>query len=67
MSILIPFSYILLGYIIGKVWVNSSKYLSFLLINIFIPIVILMTILSYSGNILHIILLTYTFSLIMSR
>ena len=67
MSILIPFSYILLGYIVGKLWDNSSKYLSYLLINIFIPIVVLMTILSYSGSILHIIILSYTFSLIMYK
>jgi|GEM_PF-1827364 len=67
MSILIPFSYILLGYIVGTIWENSSKYLSYLLINIFIPIVILMTILSYSGNIAFLIMLSFTFSLIMYK
>lgn len=67
MNILIPFSYIFLGFIVGKLWKNSSKYLSYLLINIFIPIVILMTILSYQGNIFHIILLSYLFSLIMYK
>lgn len=67
MSMLIPFSYILFGFIFGKIWKNSSHYLSSLLINIFIPIVVLMTILSYKGNIFHIVLLSYTFSLIMYK
>jgi len=67
MSILIPFSYIFTGFIIGKIWKNSSQYFSYLLINIFIPIVIVMTILSYQGNIFHIVLLSYLFSLIMYK
>ena len=67
MSILIPFLYILLGYIIGKLWESSSKVFSFLLINIFIPIVVIITIVSYKGSVFHIIALSYIFSLLMYK
>ena len=65
MNMMIPFLYILLGYFIGSIWDNATKYISFILINILIPTVVFITILTYNGNIIHIIIISYLFSLIM--
>jgi malate permease and related proteins len=61
---MIPFLYILLGYAISSIWDNATKYISFVLINILIPSVVFITILTYNGNIIHIVLISYLFSLI---
>jgi len=67
MNFLIPFLYIVLGVFIGKLWYNSFKYISYILVNIIIPIVIVMTIVSYKGNVIHIVGLSYIFSLTMYK
>ena len=63
--VLMPFLYIVLGYFIGKIWGNTTKYISYILINILIPTVVFFTILTYSGSILYIIIISYAFSLCM--
>lgn len=65
MSILIPFSYILLGIILGRFSTKFSKYTSFILINILIPVVVMTTIITYEGAIFEIILASYLFSVFM--
>lgn len=65
MSIFIPFSYILLGIILGRFSTKFSKYASFILINILIPIVVMTTIITYEGTIFGIIIASYLFSVFM--
>ena len=65
MNIMIPFLYIILGYLIGRIWSNASKYISYILINLLIPTVVFITILTYNGSIIHIIIISYLFSLTM--
>jgi len=65
LSIFIPFSYILLGIILGRFSTKFSKYASFILINILIPIVVMTTIITYEGTIFGIIIASYLFSVFM--
>lgn len=65
MSVFIPFLYILFGYILGAFSTKLSKYASFILINILIPIVVFTTIMTYEGAIFQIIIASFLFSVIM--
>ncbi len=53
MNIMIPFLYIILGYLIGRIWSNASKYISYILINLLIPTVVFIIILTYNGSIME--------------
>ena len=64
-KIFIPFLYIICGYILGIYWKKSSQCISFLLINIFIPIVIFLTLVKYDNEIYQIIILSIVFSISM--
>lgn len=61
----IPIIYLIIGFILGKFNKNLNRLFSYLLIKIFIPIVLFMTIMTYHNKILSITILTYIFSLIM--
>lgn len=65
MSIFIPFLYIFLSYILGRFSDNLSKYASFILINILIPVVVFTTIMTYKGAIFQIVLGSFLFSVLM--
>lgn len=67
MNAFMPFFYIFLGYMISKYWGKSSKTFSFLLVNIFIPAVVFITIATYKGKIFYIIALSFAFSVLMYR
>jgi len=65
LSFLIPFLYIGIGFFISKFFKDSSKIFSSALVNIFIPIVVFLTITSYKDSIINIVLFSYLFSVIM--
>lgn len=65
MSIMIPFLYIIFGYILGKYWEKGRMISSFILMNILIPTVVFLTLFSYKDTVIHIILLSFSFSSLM--